>query len=217
MEISIPELLGIVLAASYVVGATPFGYLAGKLKGIDIREHGSGNVGATNVIRVLGKSVGIPVFAADFCKGLVPVLLVQWCARKLGLAGDAPGMVAAAGAVLGHNFPFWLKFRGGKGIATSAGALAALLPWPLLCAVVVWLLVFLGSRYVALGSLAAAVALPAAALVLRWRLGAPSGALCWFAVALGALAIWRHRSNIRRLLDGTENRFERRAKGGRGA
>jgi glycerol-3-phosphate acyltransferase PlsY len=92
-----------------------------------------------------------------------------------------------------------------------------LLPWPLLCAAVVWLLVFLGSRYVALGSLAAAVALPGAAVALRWSQGTPSVALCWFAVALGALAVWRHRSNIRRLLDGTENRFERRAKGGRGA
>lgn len=217
MEISELGMLGAVLAASYVAGATPFGYLAGKLRGIDIREHGSGNVGATNVIRVLGKAVGIPVFAADFCKGLVPVLVAQWWARGQGLPGDAPGMVAAAGAVLGHNFPFWLRFRGGKGIATSAGALAALLPWPLLCAVAVWLLVFLGSRYVALGSLAAAVALPGAAVVLRWRQGSPSVALCWFAVALGVLAIWRHRSNIRRLLDGTENRFERRARGGRGA
>jgi glycerol-3-phosphate acyltransferase PlsY len=107
MEISETGILGVVLAASYVAGATPFGYLAGKLRGIDIREHGSGNVGATNVIRVLGKGLGIPVFAADFCKGLLPVMVAGSWARSHGLAGDWPGIVAAAGAVLGHNFPFW--------------------------------------------------------------------------------------------------------------
>ena len=112
--------------------------------------------------------------------------------------------------MLGHNFTFWLGFRGGKGIATSAGALMALLPVPLLVALGAWLAVFFGTRYVALASIASAVALPAAAVGMRVGWGKPSWALCGFAVLLGALAIWRHRSNIRRLRDGTENRFERK-------
>ncbi len=204
------QVTAMVLVAAYAAGATPFGYLAGKLKGIDIREHGSGNIGATNVIRVLGKGIGIPVFVVDMLKGLVPVVLAgKWAAMK-GVGSDWPAIAGAAGAVLGHNFTFWLGFRGGKGIATSAGALMALLPVPLLVALGAWLAVFFGTRYVALASIASAVALPAAAVGMRVGWGKPSWALCGFAVLLGALAIWRHRSNIRRLRDGTENRFERK-------
>ena len=151
------QVTAMVLVAAYAAGATPFGYLAGKLKGIDIREHGSGNIGATNVIRVLGKGIGIPVFVVDMLKGLVPVVLGAKWAEARGVVSDWPAIAGAAGAVLGHNFTFWLGFRGGKGIATSAGALMALLPVPLLVALGAWLAVFFGTRYVALASIAAAV------------------------------------------------------------
>lgn len=190
------------LAAAYVVGATPFGYLAGKLRGIDIRQHGSGNIGATNVIRVLGKGIGIPVFILDVLKGLVPVLV----AREL--RGNLYCEIAAAlGAVLGHNFTFWLGFKGGKGVATSAGALVSLMWLPACVAVATWLIVFYSSRYVAVASLAAATVLPVATAV-------QSGfeALFCFALGLSVLAFWRHRSNIQRLRNGTEMRFQRRSK-----
>ena len=139
------------LAAAYVVGATPFGYLAGKMKGVDIRQHGSGNIGATNVIRVLGKGIGIPVFILDVLKGLLPVL----CARWWNLGMDCQ-IAAALGAVLGHNFTFWLGYKGGKGVATSAGALFGLMWMPTLVAVVTWVVAFFFTRYVAVASLAIA-------------------------------------------------------------
>lgn len=197
-------------AAAYVVGATPFGYIAGRMRGIDIREHGSGNIGATNVFRVLGKRTGIPVFILDMLKGLVPVLVTGWLVRRQGIDSDWPSIVAAVCAVLGHNFTFWLSFKGGKGIATSAGVLLALLPLPLLAALVVWLVLFFTTRYVALGSIGAAITVPVVAAVLHFWRAAPSLPLVCFAVLIGVLGVWRHHSNIRRLLNGTENRFVRK-------
>ena len=189
------------LAAAYVVGATPFGYLAGGMKGVDIRDHGSGNIGATNVIRVLGKGIGIPVFALDVLKGLMPVLCARWW--NLGLDCQ---IAAAMGAVLGHNFTFWLGYKGGKGVATSAGALFGLMWMPTLVALVAWVAAFSLTRYVAVASLVSAVILPVAT---AWRHG--FGALFGFSIALSLLAIWRHRSNIQRLRAGTENRFVRKS------
>ncbi len=198
------------LLASYVLGATPFGFIVARIHGIDIREHGSGNIGATNVFRVLGKRVGIPVFILDLCKGLVPVLLARWLALRHDIIPDWPSIAAAIGAVLGHNFTFWLGFRGGKGIATSAGVLLALLPVPLAAALGCWLILFFTTRYVAVASIGAAVMVPAASAALYFWRGIPSVPLVGFAVLLGFLAIWRHRSNIRRLLNGTENRFAKK-------
>lgn len=189
------------LAAAYVVGATPFGYLAGKMKGVDIRQHGSGNIGATNVIRVLGKGIGIPVFILDVLKGLLPVL----CARWWNLGMDCQ-IAAALGAVLGHNFTLWLGYKGGKGVATSAGALFGLMWMPTLVAVVTWVVTFFSTRYVAVASLASAVILPVAT---AWQNG--FGSLFGFSMALSLLAVWRHRSNIQRLRAGTENRFVRKS------
>ena len=194
------------LAAAYVVGATPFGYLAGKMRGVDIRQYGSGNIGATNVIRVLGKGIGIPVFVLDVLKGLLPVLCAKWW--NLGLACQ---IAAALGAVLGHNFTFWLGYKGGKGVATSAGALFGLMWMPALLAVVTWMVAFFSTRYVAVASLAAAVILPVAT---AWQHGL--GALFGFSVALSILAIWRHRSNVQRLRAGTENRFVKKSSSGEG-
>ena len=190
------------LAAAYVVGATPFGYMAGKMKGIDIRDHGSGNIGATNVIRVLGKKIGIPVFILDVLKGLLPVLVTYWVGR------DQYCQIAAAmGAVLGHNYTFYLGYKGGKGIATSAGALFGLVWLPALIAVITWIITFYATRFVAVASIAAAVILPIATV---WQTGLSP--YFYFTVALAILAIWRHRSNIQRLRAGTENRFTRRSK-----
>lgn len=200
----------VALLSAYVAGATPFGYIVGRMRGIDIREHGSGNIGATNVFRVLGKRVGIPVFILDMLKGLVPVMVARWVAERQGIAPDWPSIAAAVGAVLGHNFTFWLGFKGGKGIATSAGVLLALLPLPLAAALLCWLVLFFTTRYVAVASIGAAVTVPSAAAVLHFWKGTPALPLVGFAVLIGVLAVWRHRSNIRRLLNGTENRFAKK-------
>ena len=197
-----PELVA--LAASYIFGATPFGYLAGRLRGMDIRQHGSGNIGATNAFRVLGKPTGITVFVLDFLKGLLPVLLA---ARVFPNAELAP-LLAGIGAILGHNFTFWLGFKGGKGIATSAGVLLALLPVAMLVGLGVWLLLFFTTRYVAVASIGAAFAIP---IVTALR-SADNRPLLIFSIAIAVLAIVRHRSNIQRLLAGTENRFHRKSK-----
>lgn len=204
--------LAVILLLAYAVGATPFGFLAARWKGVDIRQHGSGNIGATNVIRVMGKKIGLPVFALDCLKGLVPVLLAKhWC----GLHGFEPtwaGLLAGFGAVLGHNFTFWLKFKGGKGVATSAGVMVALLPLALLAACGVWLCCFYPTRYVALASVAAGISLPLTVLAQRALTGHPALPLLGFAATIGGMGVWRHRSNLRRLMNGTENRFERRPK-----
>ena len=121
-------------------------------------------------------------------------------------------IAAGVGAVVGHNFTFWLHFKGGKGIATSAGVLLALLPWSLVAAWSLWLILLYTTRYVAVASIGAAIMVPASALALHWWRGDPGLPRVGFAVLIGALAIWRHRSNIRRLLDGTENRFVRKSK-----
>jgi len=195
---------------AYVIGATPFGYLAGKLRGVDIRQHGSGNIGATNVFRVLGRKVGIPVFIFDIVKGWLPVMVARWMVEARDIPSDWPTIAAGVGAVLGHNFTFWLGFRGGKGIATSAGILLALLPIPLAAAMTTWLLLFFTTRYVAIGSIGAAIMVPLATIILYvWR-GDPGPPLVGFSLLLGLLAIWRHRSNIRRLLNGTESRFTKK-------
>lgn len=196
-----PEVLA--LLVSYVFGATPFGYLAGRMRGMDIRQHGSGNIGATNAFRVLGKPAGITVFVLDFLKGLVPVLAAAKIIPDMPLAP----ILAGIGAILGHNFTFWLGFRGGKGIATSAGVLLALLPVAMLAGLIVWFALFFSTRYVAVASIGAALAIPIVT-GLRHTGNRP---LLVFAIAVAALAIIRHRSNIQRLIAGNENRFTRRS------
>jgi glycerol-3-phosphate acyltransferase PlsY len=198
----VPE--AVALFASYVVGATPFGFVAGKARGIDIRDHGSGNIGATNVFRVLGKPVGITVFLLDLLKGLVPVLVTRWLA---GTSDLAP-ILAGIGAIIGHNFTFWLRFRGGKGIATSAGALLALLPVAMICGLAVWFVLFFASRYVAVASIGAALTVPIVTAIKDLH----DLPMLVFSILISFLAIVRHRSNIQRLLAGTENRFERKSK-----
>jgi acyl phosphate:glycerol-3-phosphate acyltransferase len=189
----------LLLAASYLFGALPFGLLIAKWwKGIDVREHGSGNIGATNVLRVVGKPAGVLVFTLDVVKGLWPPLAAQ----ALGLRAEWQ-LVAGLAAVLGHNFSPFLGFKGGKGVSTSLGLLFGM-AWKVgLTAWALWGLVVLLSRFVSLGSIVAAAALTP--LTLLFYRG--DNVRLALAVVAGLFAIFRHRANIRRLIDGTENRF----------
>jgi glycerol-3-phosphate acyltransferase PlsY len=195
----------------YIAGATPFGYLAGRMKGIDIREHGSKNIGSTNVLRVLGKGIGYPVFALDVLKGVLPVLLARIYANDVAPEGLIPALTSIA-TILGHNYTFWLGFKGGKGIATSAGALLPIMPVTILTAVALWGITFLTTRYVSLGSIVAAITLPVSFLLQGLVTGHWQWPLLGLASLVGGLAIFKHRANIERLLNGTENKFERKKK-----
>ena len=199
----------IVPAASYLIGSIPFGYLIGRLHGIDIRKVGSGNIGATNVTRSIGKIAGKICFFLDFLKGALPVVLVNMTFEE-----NTANLALAAGlaVILGHVFPIYLRFRGGKGVATAAGVALALAPYPLLCALAVWVVTFLTSRYVSLASIVAAASLPIiAALFFGLGIGTPfplANSTVFFFALIAFLAILRHISNIKRLLNGTENRFD---------
>ena len=202
-----------VLIVSYVLGSIPFGYLAGRLGGIDIRKAGSGNIGATNVVRVLGKLYGYPVFFLDFLKGLGAVKISLLIATRVPSEWSSPdifGIIAAVSSVIGHCFPVWLKFRGGKGIATSAGAVFGLMPLATLVDLAVWVVVFWLTRYVSLASLAAAVALPLVIAILTWLNEGYGQTLFYSSLCLAAVVIWRHHSNLSRLMRGTEPRFTRK-------
>ena len=189
------------IVAAYLLGGLPSGVVLGRmLKGIDVRRHGSGATGATNSLRVLGWPISLTVLVVDFCKGLVPVLAARW----IGLPDWAVGLVAVA-AVLGHCFSPYIGFRGGKGVATGGGAAIAMFPWLGLLVVLVVAIVLL-TRYVSLASLAAAAT---GALVV---VGAAAwGTLpAWWSAAIVAMAILiviQHRSNIHRLLHGSERKF----------
>lgn len=202
-------LFTVAVLAAFLIGGIPFGYLAGRMKGVDLRREGSCNIGATNAVRVLGKAWGLPVFVLDVLKAVVPVLLLKaWAVRHPGaFPGDEQWISIAAGlaAVLGHNFCPYLGFKGGKGMATSAGVLLALMPLSCGVCLVTWIAVFFTSRYVSLASIAAAAILPVGTYFLY------PGKWGYFGLAavLGVLAIWRHRSNIARLRAGTESRFTR--------
>src|SRR5207253_3774916 len=198
-----------VLVASYLLGSIPFGYLAGRIAGIDIRQAGSGNIGATNVVRVLGKRYGYPVFLLDFFKGLGAVEIAIAFARAARPEWGSPevyGILAAFASVIGHSFPPWLKFRGGKGVATSAGALFGLMPLAMLIGVAIWILIFWLTRYVSLASVIAAAALPIVIAIVI-RLNQTYGkALFYSSLCIAAVVIWRHHSNLSRLMRGREPR-----------
>jgi glycerol-3-phosphate acyltransferase PlsY len=205
--------------AAYVVGSTPFGPIIARFRGVNLREHGSGNVGATNVGRTLGRRWGMLCFALDVLKGLGPVLL----ARLLGpevQAGAAPSLISqfawlavGFGAILGHVMSFWLGFRGGKGVATSLGVVLGVFPYFTFAGLVafgVWIAVVLATRYVSLASIIAAGAFVALFVVINllvlgltprdlWPMGS-------FAGAMAMLIIYLHRGNIKRLIAGTESK-----------
>jgi acyl phosphate:glycerol-3-phosphate acyltransferase len=201
----------VVLAGSYLLGSIPFGYLIGRIAGIDIRKVGSCNIGATNVVRVLGKRYGYVVFLLDFFKGFGAVRLSMLLAMRSPPGWNSPelfGIIAAVSSVVGHSYPLWLKFKGGKGVATSAGALFALTALGGLIGLGIWIVIFWLTRYVSVASITAALLLPVVILVISWRDERPR-AIFYFSLCAAAVVIWRHRSNLSRLLRGTEPRFTR--------
>ena len=201
----------------YLLGSVPAGYLVAKARGIDIRTSGSGNIGATNAMRVLGKPAGIFVMLVDALKGFAacywlapfvfnvfaPDHIVEPLELKMRFS-----IIAGICAVLGHNYTFWLHFKGGKGIATTAGVYLALALWPVFIAVGIFILFIAVTRYVSVGSIMAAITLPAAV----WAMMPGNVFLGIVTTALGALAVYKHRSNIRRLMAGTENRIGQKPK-----
>ena len=193
------------LLASYLLGAVPTSYLAGRLfKGIDLREHGSRNLGATNLYRVLGWRFAVPVGLLDAAKGLVPVLVF---APRV-TSSELFALVCGLTAVVGHVFSVFVGFKGGKGVATAAGVMLGLAPAALGVAAAVWVVLVYLTGYVSVGSIAAAAVFPIAV----WLIDRPARAeMLWLDVAVAAAIIWLHRANIQRLLKGTENRFGRRA------
>ena len=203
---------------AYLLGSIPFGYLVAKAKGVDIRSVGSGNIGATNAMRVLGKPAGIFVLVMDALKGFLACFFGLMVYSHYGSRPEVHswddlltafhhienyGIIAGISAVLGHNFPCWLKFKGGKGIATTAGVYLALAPCAVLVALAVFILFLLATKYVSVGSIMAAVALPATV----WIMTPHDVFLGIVTTALGAMAIYKHKSNLRRLMAGTENRI----------
>ena len=206
-------LLCLVLVEAYLFGSIPSGYLAGRLSGVDVRKHGSGNIGATNVLRVLGKPWGFAVFFADVLKGFIAVRLAIYLAGQTTAAAqyiEFYAILAAAACVAGHSFPVWLRFKGGKGVATSAGSLAGVTPIAAFTIFLVWLVVFKVTRYVSLASIVAATALPIVVGILVVMKQTQGTVLIYFSIVMTALVVWRHRSNISRLLNGTEPRFARK-------
>lgn len=199
-------LLGVVLA--YVLGSFPSAYLAGKaFRGIDLRQHGSGNLGATNVYRVLGWRIALLVFSVDVAKGVIPVLLFP---RWLHIPFASHWAIAfGLAAILGHLRPIFLLWKGGgKGVATAAGVFLGLAPLVALAATAVWALVFYRSGYVSLASLSAALALPAGAIVSY----GPASPVFVVSALVCVLVFWTHRANIGRLRRGQEHRFGHKPK-----
>ena len=200
----------ICLTVGYLCGLLQTGYLYGRLNGIDIRQYGSGNSGTTNALRVLGKKAGLVVFAGDFFKTLIPCLVIRFLFRDHMNSGYLFMLYAGLGVILGHNFPFYLHFKGGKGIAATAGLLAALdLRLGVICLVSFVAVVAL-SRYVSLGSLVISAIFFVWNVLMAKSYGIPAECILEYDVLAGVIcgmAFWRHRSNISRLLHGTENKL----------
>lgn len=202
-----------IVVVSYLLGSLPNGYLVGKIAGVDIRKSGSGNIGATNVLRVLGKKYGYAVFFLDALKGFA---VVRICLALVSITpaarayADLFALLGAVVCVVGHVFPIWLKFKGGKGVATSAGVIIGLMPLAAVILFPIWFIVFEICRYVSVASMCAAISLPiTVALFLKFKV-MDSVILLYFSIALAVVVVWRHRSNFSRLLNGTEQRFTRK-------
>lgn len=211
------SILQLILPA-YFLGSIPFGLLIGKIGGVDIRLHGSRNIGATNVWRTLGPKFGLSTFLLDAAKGFCAVALAQQIAWRQ-VPQPAPedylayaGVFAALACIIGHSFPIWLRFKGGKGVATSLGVLIGLLPaFATGVVLAVWVIIFAASRYVSLASVVAALALPVTVGSLLYLHRLDGNVYFAFSCAAALLVIRRHRENIRRLLAGTENRFGKKS------
>ncbi len=205
--------------AGYLLGSVPFGLLLGKLNGIDVREHGSKNIGATNVGRLLGRKWGFLAFLLDLAKGLIPTLVAGMLLRTEtapSASGYVMWMLVGMSAVLGHNFPVYLRFKGGKGVATSLGMVLGVYPyftWAGLVAFFIWIVCLILTRYVSVASIAAALSMPIDYLLLSlWNGWQPFGEqlpLTALSAIMGLLIVYRHRTNIQRLRNGTENRISK--------
>ncbi|QSR88166.1 glycerol-3-phosphate 1-O-acyltransferase PlsY [Methylacidiphilum caldifontis] len=190
---------------SFLLGSIPFGFLIGQAKGVDIRQLGSKNIGATNVGRILGWKWALVVLVLDFLKGFLPVFLVIWLRFSLNSTSvDLFALLCGLFAIFGHNYTPWLKGKGGKGIATSAGVLAALMPKVFFFLVIVWLSVFFLTRIVSISSICVALLFP----LFSFLLYPNSPLFFFFSIAASCLALWRHRSNIKRILNGTEPKLK---------
>lgn len=203
----------------FLLGSIPFGLLLGRLKGIDIREHGSGNIGTTNVFRILGKKLGIGCLILDLLKGFFPVFLATRFVPDTTV-GQSIEVLTALAAILGHNYSPWIGFKGGKGIATTAGALLALMPAAVALLILIFIVVAITTKYISVASIVAGIALP-----ILTGLGSyyhikkgdiPADGwnkpLFIFSLVAGFLAVWKHRSNIARLRAGTEHRIGQKKK-----
>ena len=191
---------------SYLLGSIPTGYLVARARGVDIRTVGSGNIGATNVFRILGKPAGVFVLVFDGLKGFAASAwlcdgIIRWSGTSAGQEVYLR-LVAGVASVLGHSFTCWLKFKGGKGVATSAGMLAGIVPWAFLIILSIWIVLSALTRYVSVGSIAASAALPFAtwATTRDWT-------LTLVTATMAAFVIYKHKTNIQRLIKGTENRI----------
>ena len=194
-------IVGVLIA--YLAGSIPSAYIAGKLRGVDLRKHGSGNLGATNVVRVLGAKTGAVVFMADLLKGFLPVYFLPIYTETL--RPELWALVYGAAAILGHVKPIFLLGKGGgKGVATASGVFLALAFVPMLIAEVAWIVVFYFTRYVSLASLVGAAVLPIAILVLYRE---PQSPVFIASVIISAFVFWTHRANIGRLRRGEEHKF----------
>lgn len=196
------QTLAIVIA--YLLGSIPFSYLAGRTKGIDLRQVGSGNLGAANAFRALGRNLGIAVLVADIGKGVLAVVIAR------AITDDPWPAIAAGAAMAGHVFPVWMRFKGGKGVAVGGGAVIALMPLASVILLTLWLVVAVVSRYTSLAGITAAVA----ATPLVWAMDYPRADVVFTAIAAVAVLLL-HRANIVRLLGGRENRIELRRRAAR--
>ena len=196
-----PLMLSLLVLAAYLLGSIPNGLLIARLKGVDLQKVGSGNIGATNVFRCVGKGWGVLAFVLDAVKGFVPAFVFP---RLLEFAPPWLGLACGVAAVAGHNWPVWLKFKGGKGVSTSAGMLLGIAPAAVGIGFAVFAATVALTRFVSLGSILAAIAVPAAYL---WMNGADNRLLAGALVLMGLLVIVKHRANIGRLLKGTEPRI----------
>jgi len=200
----IGTILAIVL--SYLLGSVPIGYIYGRARGVDLRKIGSGNIGATNVYRAFGKAPAIIIFWLDVAKGLVAVLIIA----RLGAGWQYAAIVCGLAAIAGHVTSPFMGFRGGKGVATAVGVFLGLAPVATAICLGIWAALFASFRYVSLGSITGAIALP----ILIWLLdrdGYRTSPVFYFALLVALLVVITHRSNIRRLINGTENRIGKRA------
>lgn len=203
----------LIAVAGYFLGSFPSGLIISRARGVDIRRHGSGNIGATNVLRVLGKKWGYLVFGLDALKGFAAVRIafaIAFAANTMTMPREVAGIAGGFACILGHTFPVWLRFRGGKGVATSAGVLLGLMPLAVVSVFAVWIILFQLTRYVSVASIGAAVALPAFVL-LYLRVNLLTGAsLLPFSILIAGVVVWRHRSNLKRLFQGKEERFDQK-------